>query len=339
MTRLEALFSADKVIRDQYVALTKRIGQENAVLKTLEEKLADAQGAADRRKVLQAEREDAYRRVFEAIINEQTALAELYNPLLSRLAASSGTLRKLGFYVRRVVDVSQWGAFAEKNLLDQRKAGPLNGRGSLTAHAEIMLKPAWEKGTAAEIQKAMTDWIHAIDNETPLDLVIANAGIGLGQNDAPTLAEITERTFDINVQGVFNTIHPALDRMIPRRRGQIAIMSSVAGFVGMPGAAPYAASKAAVRSYGEGLRGAYYRHNVEINVICPGFVVSRMTDRNRFRMPFLMDTDKAAQKIVHGLERNKPRIAFPWQMYGSIRLLQMMPVWLADRLLRRSPRK
>ncbi len=188
-------------------------------------------------------------------------------------------------------------------------------------------------------QEAMTDWIHAIDNETPLDLVIANAGIGLGQNDAPTLAEITERTFDINVQGVFNTIHPALDRMIPRRRGQIAIMSSVAGFVGMPGAAPYAASKAAVRSYGEGLRGAYYRHNVEINVICPGFVVSRMTDRNRFRMPFLMDTDKAAQKIVHGLERNKPRIAFPWQMYGSIRLLQMMPVWLADRLLRRSPRK
>ena len=159
MTRLEALFSADKVIRDQYVALTKRIGQENAVLKTLEEKLADVQGAADRRKVLQAEREDAYRRVFEAIINEQTALAELYNPLLSRLAASSGTLRKLGFYVRRVVDVSQWGAFAEKNLLDQRKAGPLNGRGSLTAHAEIMLKPAWEKGTAAEIQKAMTDFI------------------------------------------------------------------------------------------------------------------------------------------------------------------------------------
>jgi len=186
---------------------------------------------------------------------------------------------------------------------------------------------------------AMSDWIDTLDQATPIDLVIANAGVGLGHNDAPTLAEITERTFDINVQGVFNTVHPALDKMIPRRQGQIAIMSSVAGFVGMPGAAPYAASKAAVRSYGEGLRGAYARHNVEVNVICPGFVVSRMTDRNRFKMPFLMDVDKAAGIIVRGLERNKPRIAFPWQTYGSIRLLQMLPVWLSDRLLRRSPRK
>lgn len=186
---------------------------------------------------------------------------------------------------------------------------------------------------------AMHEWISAADDETPLDLVIANAGIGLGRNDAPTLAEITERTFDVNVQGVFNTVHPALERMVPRRHGQVAIMSSVAGFVGMPGAAPYAASKAAVRSYGEGLRGAYFRHNVEINVICPGFVESRMTRQNRFRMPFLLDADKAANKIVRGLARNKARIAFPWQTYGSIRLLQMLPVAIADRLLRRSPRK
>ena len=211
---------------------------------------------------------------------------------------------------------------------------------------EAVAESARQKNANVNIQvvdvtdkEAMTLWIEAIDNETPLDLVIANAGIGLGHNDAPTLAEITEHTFDINVQGVFNTVHPALERMTPRRRGQIAIMSSVAGFVGMPGAAPYAASKAAVRSYGEGLRGAYHRRNIEINVICPGFVVSRMTDRNRFHMPFLMDTEKAAGKIVRGLERNKPRIAFPWQMYGSIRLLQMLPVWLADRVLRRSPRK
>ncbi|NNF17793.1 MAG: SDR family NAD(P)-dependent oxidoreductase [Gammaproteobacteria bacterium] len=186
---------------------------------------------------------------------------------------------------------------------------------------------------------AMFAWIGAADDEAPLDLVIANAGIGLGKNDAPTLAELTERTFDTNVQGVFNTIHPALERMVPRRRGQVAIMSSVAGLLGMPGAAPYAASKAAVRSYGEGLRGAYHRHGVAINVICPGFVESGMTARNRFRMPFLMDADKAAHKIVRGLARNKARIAFPWQTYSFIRLLQMLPVAWADRLLRRSPQK
>ncbi|MCG8041089.1 MAG: AAA family ATPase [Candidatus Thiodiazotropha taylori] len=159
MTRLEALFSADKVVRDQYTALTKRIEQESAALKALEVKLADARGAAFRRKDLQAERDGAYKRVFQAIINEQTALAELYDPLMKRLAAASGTLSKLGFTVRRVVDVGQWGAFAEKDLLDLRKAGPFYGRGTLTACAEQMLKPAWELGTAAEVQEAITDFI------------------------------------------------------------------------------------------------------------------------------------------------------------------------------------
>jgi hypothetical protein len=159
MTRLEMLFSADKVVRDQYAALTKRIGQENAALKTFEAKLADARGAEARRKDLQAERDEAYGRVFVAIINEQNALAELYAPLMTRLAESSGTLRKLGFSVRRVVDTNQWGGFAEENLLDRRKTGPFNGRGSLIALAEMKLKPAWESGSAVEIQAAMTDFI------------------------------------------------------------------------------------------------------------------------------------------------------------------------------------
>lgn len=159
MTRLEGLFSADKLVRDQYTALTKRIGQENAALKMLEVKLTDAQGAAARRKVLQSERDDAYKRIFEAIINEQAALAELYAPLMVRLAATSGTLQKLGFSVRRIVDVSRWGTFAEKNLLDLRKAGPFNGRGTLTKLAEEILKPKWETGSASEIQEEISNFI------------------------------------------------------------------------------------------------------------------------------------------------------------------------------------
>lgn len=159
MTRMEALFSADKLVRDQYVTLTKRISQENAALKTLEAKLADAQGAVTRRKDLQTERDNTYRRVFEAIINEQTALADLYAPLMVRLASSSGTLHKLGFSVQRIVDSQQWAAFAEENLLDLRKAGPFNGRGSLIALGDTMLKPAWESGSAIEIQAAMTEFI------------------------------------------------------------------------------------------------------------------------------------------------------------------------------------
>lgn len=159
MTRLEALFSADKVVQDQYTALTKRISQENTTLKMLEVKLTDAQGAEVRKRGLQAERDNAYKRLFEAIINEQNALAELYAPLMVQLAVTSGTLSRLGFSVRRIVNVEQWGAFAEENLLDLRKSGPFNGRGTLTEVAGKMLKPAWETGTAADIQAAMTIFI------------------------------------------------------------------------------------------------------------------------------------------------------------------------------------
>jgi hypothetical protein len=156
MTRLEALFSADKVVRDQYAALIGRIAQENSALQTLETRLTDAQGAVVRRKDLQTERDETYGRVFEAIINEQNALAGLYAPLMARLAASSGTLKKLSFAVRRIADVQAWGSVAEEELLDRRKTGPFYGRGSLIAAATEALKPVWETGSAVEVQAAMT---------------------------------------------------------------------------------------------------------------------------------------------------------------------------------------
>lgn len=143
-------------MRDQYTALTNRIAQENSALQTLEARLTDAQGAPARRRSLQTERDDTYGRVFEAIISEQNALAGLYAPLMARLAASSGTLTKLSFSVRRIADVAAWGSAAEEELLDRRKAGPFYGRGSLIAAATEALKPAWETGSATEVQAAMT---------------------------------------------------------------------------------------------------------------------------------------------------------------------------------------
>ncbi len=124
------------------IALTGRITQEISALQTLEKRLTDAQGAAARRKDLQRERDDTYGRVFEAIINEQNALAGLYAPLMARLAASPGTLNKLSFSVRRIADVHAWGSVAEEELLDRRKAGPFYGRGALIGAAIEALKPA-----------------------------------------------------------------------------------------------------------------------------------------------------------------------------------------------------
>lgn len=159
MTRLEALLSADKLIRDQFAALTKRIGQENITLQSSKTKLEDAQGAFARRKELQTDREEAYERVFDAIIREQKALEELYEPLMQRLAAASGTLKKLSFTVRRIADVPSWAYKAEEQLLDRRKAGPFNGRGSLVAIAQKILKPAWEAGSAEDIKNAMKNFL------------------------------------------------------------------------------------------------------------------------------------------------------------------------------------
>ncbi len=156
MGRLGKLISEDQLVRDQYTALTQRIAQENSVYQQLQTRLVDAQGASGRKKELQAEREQAYGRVFQAIINEQEALTELYAPLMARIASSSGTLGRLSFSVRRIVDVSAWGARAEETLLDRRKSGPFQGRGSFTNLANQELRSAWETGNAADVQSAMT---------------------------------------------------------------------------------------------------------------------------------------------------------------------------------------
>lgn len=182
-------------------------------------------------------------------------------------------------------------------------------------------------------------WIESVDEEAPVDLVIANAGISAGTGgDGESEAQV-RRILDVNVTGVVNTLAPLAPRMCARGRGQIAIMSSLASFRGFPGAPAYCASKALVRVWGEGLRSELAPAGVEVNVICPGFVVSRMTAVNRFPMPLLMPAARAADIIVRGLERNAGRIAFPWRMYALTRLLAALPVPVSDRLLARLPRK
>ncbi|UCH72913.1 MAG: SDR family NAD(P)-dependent oxidoreductase [Rhodospirillales bacterium] len=182
-------------------------------------------------------------------------------------------------------------------------------------------------------------WVAAADAAAPLDLVIANAGISGGTLGGDESRQQAAKIFDTNVGGVVHTVHPAAERMRLRRRGQIAIMSSLAGFRGMPGAPAYSASKAAARSYGEALRGSLRRDNVSVSVICPGFVRTPMTDVNGFPMPLLIDADVAAQIIRRGLARNRARIAFPLRLYAAVRLLGALPPAWTDPLLARMPEK
>jgi short-subunit dehydrogenase len=184
--------------------------------------------------------------------------------------------------------------------------------------------------------EAMSTWMTEADDTRPLELIIANAGVSSNTSgDGDTTRLIAE----ININGTMNTVAPLLDRLTKRRQGQIAIMSSMAAFHGMPGAPAYAASKAWCKSYGEGLRGRLRRHNVGVSVICPGFVESRITAGNRFPMPLFMEASKAARIIRRGLSKNLPRIAFPLTLYFLAWLLGSLPPGWTERLFAKMPDK
>ena len=187
--------------------------------------------------------------------------------------------------------------------------------------------------------EAMGRWVGHVDGRAPLDLVIANAGVSRGLTTADEIDDLVRGIFAVNIDGVLNTLHPAIVRMCRRGRGQLAIMSSLAALRGFPGAAAYCASKAAVKVYGEGLRGWLRPKGIEVSVICPGFVSSHMTAGNTFPMPFLMEPARTARIIKHGLARDRGRIAFPLPMYAAMWLVAALPYALTDRFLAWLPAK
>ncbi len=186
---------------------------------------------------------------------------------------------------------------------------------------------------------AVAAWLLAADAQTPIDLVIANAGISAGIGGGGESAEQVQNIFSTNIGGVINTVQPLLPQMIERKRGQIAIISSLAGIRGLPSSPAYSASKACVRVWGEGLRGWLKTYGIEVSVACPGFIKTPLTDVNPYPMPFMMEAGKAARIIAAGLAKNKSRIAFPWQLYVPLQLMSWLPLWFADPLFARLPAK
>ncbi len=187
--------------------------------------------------------------------------------------------------------------------------------------------------------ESMAAWISECDARQPIDLIIANAGVSLGKNWGGETDQESRAMFDINVTGVLNTVQPVLPLMKARKRGQIAIVSSLASFRGLYRGGSYSATKAAVRIYGEALRSSVMQYGIEVNVICPGFIKTPMTDVNNFPMPLMMPVDKAARIIQDGLAKNRGRIAFPWAMYMLVWLLAALPPSWADALMQREARK
>jgi short-subunit dehydrogenase len=189
-------------------------------------------------------------------------------------------------------------------------------------------------------REALKAWVERIDETRTVDLVIANAGVSTGRGALGEDEAAIRRVLATNVDGVLNTVLPLLPRMLARRQGQIALMSSLAAFRGLPTGPSYSASKAAVKALGEAWRLKLAPDGIRVSVICPGFVTTRMTARNNFRMPFLMSAEKAASIIARGLARDQGRIAFPWPTATLAWLAGALPSRISDALLRRTvPRR
>ena len=173
-----------------------------------------------------------------------------------------------------------------------------------------------------QIALLMNDW----DDSTGLpDLVILNAGTHDPFTADNFSADRCKRLLDINLQGSINCLDPVLKRMLFRNSGHIAVMASVAGYRGLPTASIYGASKAALINLCEALKLDLGDSNLKLQVINPGFVRTKLTDKNAFKMPGLMDSETAAQRIMQGLLSQRFEIVFPKRFVWCLKLLRILP--------------
>eukprot|EP00761_Pharyngomonas_kirbyi_P003215 gb/GECH01003219.1/.p1 GENE.gb/GECH01003219.1/~~gb/GECH01003219.1/.p1 ORF type:complete len:322 (+),score=101.07 gb/GECH01003219.1/:1-966(+) len=223
----------------------------------------------------------------------------------------------------------------DKNALEEVKAA-IKAKGVEAEYAEIDVRD----------KDNMKKWIHHLNDRYPLDLVIANAGTSTSllqrkrnykreskfSNFEATIRDL----FQINIDGVLNTILPAIDVMCQRHKrepdsfqGQIAIVSSLASWtsIGM-----YASSKVCVRSLVEGLRPRLKSYNINLNAVCPGFIKSEMTE-HRKNTPFVLDPETSADIILYGLRQDKAHIAFPFITHTLCWLYSILPYAIQDRLM------
>lgn len=185
----------------------------------------------------------------------------------------------------------------------------------------------------------LKNWILECDKIRNIDLVIANAGISAGTANGNESSEQVYDIFGTNIYGVLNTIEPIIPKMIGRRRGQIAIISSMSAFIGMPSCPAYSSSKACVLAYGQGLRGYLKNYNIGVSIVCPGFIKTPLTDKNNFKMPLITTTEKASKKIISGLSKNQGLIVFPIIMYIFLKMLRILPFSWTNYILSKFPKK
>ena len=172
------------------------------------------------------------------------------------------------------------------------------------------------------------------------DVVIANAGISVGMDTAfREDIDVMARIFAVNNVGMAATFQPFVEPMVRRGSGALVGIASVTGIRGLPGHGAYCASKAAVISYCESLRGELRAAGVKVVTICPGYIATPLTRHDRFPLPFLMSAEGFAQRAFKVIEAGRSYRVIPWQMGVVAKLLRLLPNAVFDRAMAGRPRK
>lgn len=179
---------------------------------------------------------------------------------------------------------------------------------------------------------ALHEWLAGLEC---LDLVIINAGMNthIGAKGEPEQAELAAALIDVNFKATQVIASAVLPAMREQGKGQIALVSSLAAYFGLPLTPTYCATKAAVKAYGESLRGWLAAENIRVNVIMPGYVRSAMCDAMPGPKPFLWTPERAARHIRCGLERNRARISFPFPLNWGTWWLAVLPAGISQRIV------
>jgi NAD(P)-dependent dehydrogenase (short-subunit alcohol dehydrogenase family) len=170
----------------------------------------------------------------------------------------------------------------------------------------------------------------------PVDLAVMAAGTYSPLDVEKFDTKLFEAAMTTNYLGVVNCLSGLLPRMFRRRRGHVAWIASVAGFVGLPKAAAYGPSKAALINLAESLKVDLERRGVTVSVVNPGFVETPLTAQNDFTMPFLMQAPEAARLTIEGLKRGRFEISYPWKFVLIMKLARLMPYGVFFRLIKRT---
>ncbi len=167
-----------------------------------------------------------------------------------------------------------------------------------------------------------------------VDVVVANAGWGRPEPPHKFQPGRALAMYDTNVFGMLRLIDWALPRFLERRAGHLVGVASVASYLGLPHAAAYCGSKAAMRVHLQSLRVSLKSHGIAVTTICPGFVKSELTAKNKYRMPFLWETERAARTIADAIEKRRGEVIFPWQMKLYVLLAaRLLPTAVIERLM------